>query len=262
MGSKNDSINSSSSEGSPRSSESIIFPKKIKLFRDLDRSLTSLRCLTGSIICLEGLIGVGKTTTGHALVSFLNRNGFRAKFFKEKVDQVLLKQYIDDMDKYAYTFQVLMLSKRIDVYKKAHHYARRGGIAIIDRSLPGDYAFAYLVHQSGYITNGEWEVYRSLIEEKKLYPPSMIIYLQIDSEKAFDRMRRRGNDEEVSGYSLTYFKELKKCYDKVMEESERINNENILRLDWSRDKEIHNNLISDRECQKLLEDIKDYYLTI
>ena len=67
------------------------------------------RPLIGSSILLEGSIGVGKSTVGKSLEKFFKNIGLKARFYPEYVNEPLLNQYISDMNKYAYSFQLIML---------------------------------------------------------------------------------------------------------------------------------------------------------
>src|SRR5665648_663656 len=100
------------------------------------------RLLRGSLLIIEGVIGAGKTTLGHSLAAYLNQIGIPTRFYPEYVNPELLAQYIADMPRYAYTFQLFMLRVRCDTYREAQLFTATGGIALIDRSLPGDLAFA------------------------------------------------------------------------------------------------------------------------
>ena len=91
--------------------------KEIHLFDTKHNKAKHFRCLIGSIIAIEGLIGAGKTTASNSIYHFLKKIGFKVKLFKEFVNNDLLKQYIDDMEKYSYTFQIAMVMNRLETYK-------------------------------------------------------------------------------------------------------------------------------------------------
>lgn len=202
---------------------------KMKLFTDSNLDQTKYRCLPGSIITLEGLIGAGKSTLGIALESYLKSIGLEAKFFPEYVCKPLLNQYIANMPKYAYPFQIIMLQKRFEIYHRAHEYSLTGGIAIVDRSLIGDYTFAKMQHDSGHISDSEMEVYLEIMRGEKTIEPTSIIYLDCKPDIAFNRMINRGIISEQNGYQLKYFIELNTAYQNTLEETAH----NIIRIDWN-----------------------------
>lgn len=129
------------------------------MFVNSKLSITAKACrqFIGRIIAVEGGIGAGKSTFGQTLTEYLTDSGLRARYYPEYINQKLLSQYIGDMKKYAYSFQMVMLTMRINIYREAVDFARTGGIAVIDRSLVGDYTFAKMQKETGRISDSEWE---------------------------------------------------------------------------------------------------------
>jgi deoxyadenosine/deoxycytidine kinase len=210
--------------------------------------------LRGSIICIEGLVGVGKSTAGKSMSAHLNSLGVTTKYFPEYVNSHLLKQYLSNMKLYAYYFQMFMLLKRIDSYKEAIRYAKKGGISIIDRCLVGDYAFAHMQYVKGYISGKDWEVYKSVMEEEKLRTPDIILYLKCDPGIAFKRMKYRNNHSEVNGYNLQYFEDLQVSYNNTMS---NIDNDLIVNVDWDTNKKVSNEGLENITSEYLLNICRD-----
>ena len=77
------------------------------------------------IYTIEGIIGVGKTTLGKSLEKFLNERGIKTKFYPEYVNKDLLDQYIKNMKQYAYSFQLVMLFKRLEIYREAVRFSKK-----------------------------------------------------------------------------------------------------------------------------------------
>lgn len=171
--------------------------------------------LRGSVIGVEGIIGAGKTTFSTSIVEYLKRLGLKVKLFREYINHTLLKQYIDDMKKYSYMYQIMIFMKRLETYKKALKYAQSGGVSIIDRTSIGDYAFALMQKEEGNISPKEWEIYNKVIKEESTIKPTLIVNLDVEPKVAFHRMTSRGKKEEVSGYTLKYFDSLKGSYVKT-----------------------------------------------
>ena len=202
---------------------------KMKVFSITNLEQTKYRCLAGSIITLEGLIGVGKSTLGISLENYLNKIGIKARFFPEYLCEPLLKQYISDMKKYSYSFQIIMLQKRLEIYQKAHQYSLTGGIAIVDRSLIGDYTFAKMQNQAGFISSEEMEVYLSIMNQEITIEPTNIIFLDCLPEVAYQRMIGRGNQAEKKGYSIDYFEKLSEAYQKTLKKTFH----KVTKIDWN-----------------------------
>ena len=237
-----------------KSIENIENIMSFKLWQSVDTSTRKFRSLNGHVIVLEGLIGVGKTTLGFSLEKYLNELGLKTKFYPEFKNKALLNQYITNMDKYAYVFQTVMLMARINIYRQAYHFASTGGISIIDRSLLGDYTFAKMQYNQDRFTIYEWEVYRNLIP-KDLPEPNCIVMLKCKPEIAFNRMKKRGNKSEVSGYTLKYFKELSSYYNDTFK---NLTNP-TLSIDWETNKTLKDgvgdSLLSSESCNYVLNQI-------
>ena len=173
------------------------------------------RSLRGSLVLIEGIIGAGKTTLGKSLETYLNGIGLVAKFFPEYVNRPLLSQYILNMKRYAYSFQLFMLGRRIEIYREAERFSATGGIAIVDRSLPGDVAFARMQYQNGNFSTEEWDLYNEVINTENIPVPTACIFLECSPDTSLIRVQTRGIKAEISGYSLEYMTLLSKEYDIV-----------------------------------------------
>ena len=199
------------------------------MFQQVSDDYKDLRSLRGGIYVIEGIIAAGKTTLGHACEKYLNYIGIDAKFFPEYVNSQLLEQYIGDMKKYAYSFQLVMLSKRISIYNEAKRFADKGGVALVDRSIIGDHTFALMQKNKGYFTDSEWKIYNESMTQEILVEPDACIYLDISPEDAMTRIYERNRLGESSGYSMEYLIELKTSY----EESLRSSQVCVIRIDYS-----------------------------
>lgn len=135
------------------------------MFADRHSDFDKLKYLKGGIYTIEGIIGVGKTTLGRSAERYLNNIGLKEKFYPEYVNKELLAQYIGNMKRYAYSFQMIMLCKRIEIYREAERLAETGGVALIDRSIIGDMTFARMQKDNGNFTEDEWNIYLSLMKQ-------------------------------------------------------------------------------------------------
>ena len=221
-------------------------------------------CLRGHVITVEGLIGSGKSTLGRSLVKYLKGIGLDAVFYSEFVHQPLLEQYIADMSKYGYGFQIIMVKERLRIYRIASEAAKRGAIAIVDRCMLGDIAFAKMLYDQGIISHDEWNIYLSLIKKDKIIEPSLTIYLDCSAKEAFRRMVARSNDAEVGGYTLKYFQQLEKSYHQIIFGVKPP----LRKIDWEEPRKTYSNqsyqglihYLYDPECEMVLLEIRNYLI--
>lgn len=210
--------------------------------------------LRGSIYTLEGIIGVGKTTLGKSLEKFFNEIGLNCKFYPEYVNIELLNQYIHDMKKYGYTFQMIMLIKRIEIYKEAEMFSQSGGIAIIDRSIIGDKTFAKMQKDNGNISDDEWITYNNLMLKEIQLTPTACIFLNCTPEKSLERVKTRGYDAEIKGYTLEYMTQLYNAYKTSMDECNYVK---YFYIEWNNDFVLIDDYLSKNDIYNILNKIID-----
>lgn len=201
----------------------------MELFKTHPAEYYQYRRLRGSIIALEGLISAGKTTLGKHIESYLNGINIPCRFFPEYVNPDLLDQFIKNMKKYAYSFQMIMLCKRIEIYRQALEFSKLGGVAIIDRSLWGDMTFAKMQHRQGNISDEEWDCYCSMVKHEIMIEPDVMIYLDCNIETSMARLKNRGNRNEVNGYSSEYLKTLDDTYKEEFQKWKH----SLIVMDWN-----------------------------
>lgn len=192
----------------------------------IDRDMSNVK---GNIIVIEGNISAGKSTFGMKLKTYIESlsKTHKCKFFEEYRNDVLLSQYISDMKRYSYSFQLFMLSKRIQTYKEAIEFSLNGGISIIDRSIIGDYTFCKFQMKRQNISQDEFNVYCSVLREENLLYPHYIIYLDCDVDICLQRIKQRGLSSEIDGYDRQYIQDLNDEY-KLSLESIKTDNNNVI----------------------------------
>jgi len=219
------------------------------MFNDRHPNYEKLRSLRGGIYVIEGIIGVGKTTLGKSLEKYLNDVGIKCKFYKEYFNKDLLDQFITDMKKYAYFFQMMMLVKRIEIYKEAEEFSKLGGVSFIDRSLVGDMTFAKMHYKSGNISDDEWQIYNNFIKREKLLTPTACIYLRCNMKTTLFRIQNRGITSEINGYTTKYLIELNDMYNDVIKDTTNIK---TICLDWDKSVKLVDNIISEDNLLDIL----------
>jgi deoxyadenosine/deoxycytidine kinase len=157
------------------------------------------------IICIDGVVGVGKSTLGEILAE-----EFGMHFFREPVlDNPILDKFYYDKKRYSFPLQVFFLNKRFEMIKEAE---RLGG-CIMDRSIYGDVIFAKMLMEAGDMTQEEYGIYENLLYNmlEHVKKPKLMIYLETTVENAITKIKRRGRDYEQI-VERNYWEELNKNY--------------------------------------------------
>lgn len=175
------------------------------------------------LICLEGLIGVGKSTLGLYLQKHLPQ--YNTRYFPEYVNNTLLQYYLDDIVNRAFAFQLIMLHQRFNTYRLAMRHVSQGGLAIVDRSFCGDYAFALMQKNKGCFSDEQWDIYNKIVQEQQQllredYPtyiiPHAVIYLQCDMAVVMQRIKNRNRSGE-NVYTEQYLLDLQEAYEQSLQ---------------------------------------------
>lgn len=171
------------------------------------------------LIWVEGLIGCGKTTFSKEVGKRLN-----LRVLEEPVDSnPYLDLFYKEPKRFAFGMQMHLLHVRYAMQQVASYEATGvGGAsgAILDRSLSGDRVFAKLHMKAGNIHPLEWDTYELSYSNmaRSLLPPTLLIFLDVQPETAFDRMKKRNRAVE-SGVQLSYLKDLYVGYKELLEEA-------------------------------------------
>lgn len=172
------------------------------------------------LIWVEGLIGCGKSSFSKEVG---NRLGLR--IVEEPVEgNPYLGKFYEDTKKYAFGMQMFLLHQRYAMQQLASYEATGIGNyqgAILDRSLSGDRVFAKMLKDEGYIDSLDWETYEMAysIMARTLLPPTLLIFLDVQPETAFERMKKRNRQEEA-GVPLDYLRKLRNAYNELLAEAE------------------------------------------
>jgi deoxyadenosine/deoxycytidine kinase len=172
------------------------------------------------IIWVEGIIASGKTTLAKEISKRLE---FR--LLEEPVDSnPYLGAFYEDPKKYAFGLQMFMLHHRFAMKQEAAYAAARGAAkgVVLDRCIAGDRAFAHHHMKVGNIDPLDYKCYEFAYQmmARTILPPTVLIYLNVQAETAYERMKRRDRKEE-SGVSLEYLRDLKAEYELLLSDIRR-----------------------------------------
>ncbi|MTI54597.1 deoxynucleoside kinase [Geosporobacter ferrireducens] len=145
------------------------------------------------VICIDGVVGSGKTTLAELLEKKLN-----LKLYNELANQdteILLDKFYRDRHRWAFTMQIHFLNERFRMIKEVHK--NRGGL--LDRSIFGDKIFASMLHEDGYMSREEFLTYSTLLDNmlEHTQPPLLMIYLKCSVDKAVENIQKRGRAYEL-----------------------------------------------------------------
>ncbi len=154
-------------------------------------------------IAVEGPIGVGKTS----FVELLTKK-FDAHKVLERVDNPFLRDFYKDKAGAAFQAQLFFLLSR---YRQMLELSQRGlfqQVTVCDYIFPKDKIFAYLN-----LDDSELLIYDKLyaLLEPQVPKPDLVIFLQADTERLAERIKRRKRDYE-SEIAEAYVNEVNKAY--------------------------------------------------
>ncbi len=155
-------------------------------------------------LIVEGIIGVGKTSLAEMISKSLD-----AKLILEAVDEnSFLADFYRDMDVYAFQTQIFFLLSRRKQQMGLKQMELFSTNLVSDYMFEKDKIFANLTLQ-----NTELSLYNKIFDilKKDVLKPSLIIYLQIDPERALARIKKRGKPFEKS-ITLDYLMDLNEAY--------------------------------------------------
>ncbi|PSR54498.1 deoxynucleoside kinase [Adhaeribacter arboris] len=159
-------------------------------------------------IAIVGNIGAGKTTLAQKLARH-----YKWALFEEVVDNnPYLKDFYDDMPRWAFHLQVYFLNSRFRQVQQIKHSQKS---VVQDRTVYEDaYIFARNLHESGMMSPRDYdnyfELFRSLIS--MVTPPDLLIYLKADLPKLIAQIEKR-NREYESNISIQYLRSLNEQYE-------------------------------------------------
>jgi len=161
------------------------------------------------ILYIEGVVGCGKSTLSEKIGKALDIPVFYE--LQNQTTMNLLEEFYKDKKRWAFALQIHFLNERFRMVKEIH----KNGIGILDRSIFGDNIFAEMLNEDGYMTDDEYDTYKSLLNNmsQHINGPNVLLYIDCDLETALKRIQIRGREMEQSVDEI-YWQRLNDKYQK------------------------------------------------
>ncbi|MES2730688.1 MAG: deoxynucleoside kinase [Bacteroidota bacterium] len=159
-------------------------------------------------IAITGNIGAGKTT----LAALLGKHFGWDVFYEVVEENPYLKDFYEDMSRWAFHTQVFFLNSRFQQVSKISESQR--GI-VQDRTIYEDaHIFAKNLYTSGIMPQRDFDNYTALFHSMSslVKPPDLIIYLKADLPKLLHQIQLR-NREYERNLSPEYLRNLNDHYE-------------------------------------------------
>lgn len=171
------------------------------------------------MICVGGMIGIGKTSVAELLARELGGEVFYESvednpilplFYTASAEEIQAKRY-------PFLLQLYFLQTRFASIKQAY----KQGNNILDRSIYEDWYFAKVNHDLGRISSLEMRLYEGLLDEMMREidglpyrkAPDLMVYLRADFSTVLRRIGLRGRDYEQDASLVEYYRTLWSGYD-------------------------------------------------
>ncbi|MDP1558329.1 MAG: deoxynucleoside kinase [Nitrosomonas sp.] len=175
-------------------------------------------------IAIEGPIGSGKTSLAKHIANHFGGS----LLLEEPNENPFLKNFYDDIPRYALSTQLFFLFQRANQIQKITQTELFSQITISDFLLEKDPLFAELT-----LSAVEYRLYQQIYDHfQPLVPvPDLVIYLQASPEILIERVKQRGNAFEKN-ISAEYLWRLSDSYTRFFHQYEKapvmiVNSENL-----------------------------------
>ncbi|WP_144559397.1 deoxynucleoside kinase [Shouchella miscanthi] len=164
--------------------------------------------MDGTFICVEGVIGVGKTT----LVTKLSEHYQTERLYEIVAENPFLEKFYDDMDAWSFQTEMFFLCNRVKQLEDIGKILKKGQTVLSDYYIGKNLIFA---HQT--LDEQKYDQYKRIynIVSEPLPKPRAIIYLKADFDTIMHRIKQRDRSFERK-MDPFYIESLMQDYDQAM----------------------------------------------
>ncbi|MET8968058.1 deoxynucleoside kinase [Streptomyces hydrogenans] len=172
-----------------------------------------------AVICVGGMIGIGKTSVAELIAKELGSEVFYESVDDNPILPLFYSASPEEIEakRYPFLLQLYFLRTRFAAIKEAYRKADN----VLDRSIYEDWYFAKVNHDLGRISSLEMELYEGLLDEMMREidglpyrkAPDLMVYLQADFETVLHRIGLRGREFEQDRGLVEYYRTLWSGYD-------------------------------------------------
>lgn len=178
-------------------------------------------------IGVTGIIGAGKST----LIETLAEDHGYKTYFEPVEDNPYLQDFYDKPERYAALMQLRILSRKFDQQRQAARSSEDEDV-LQDCPMQGDYVFARVQHQNGFMSDRDFETYQQHYRNYRdlIGVPDVVLYLDVCPEESLQRIDQRGRDGE-DAIDEDYLKQLRSTYRAKIDELD--DRTTVVRMDWN-----------------------------
>jgi deoxyadenosine/deoxycytidine kinase len=191
--------------------------------------------MSKNIICIEGNIGVGKSTLIEQLQINMTDTDFIFepvelwKNIKDSNNENMLQKFYNDQERWAYSFQTLAYITYMKEIEDKLKTSKTSNI-VLDRSLDTNkYIFEKMLYDNKKISEIEHQMYNLWFNFYNDYVRkefnNIIVYLRCKPEVALGRIKKRGRNEEQN-IDIDYLNQIHQYHDEWL-----LNKDNVIIID-------------------------------
>lgn len=157
-----------------------------------------------NLVCVEGVIGVGKTT----LALKLAQEWGAVTLLEEALENPYLERFYEDPETFAFPAQLHFLSSRFKELSRLKQTSLFDRVAVADYTFQKDWVFASIN-----LSDSDFKVYEKMYAEMlpQVPLPDLVILLQARVESLMRRIARRSRSME-RGIAREYIEDLAEAY--------------------------------------------------